>query len=265
VPALTWRRRISRYNSRVRDEPTVLLLHGVQSNRTTWWRVGQDLADLGWRVLAIDMLGHGGRVGPRTSTVETLANDVLDQVHGHRVDLIAGHSLGAIVALKVVALRQGRVRGVAIEDPPGANGTLDLDAVATELEAAVVRSREDPAAEVTRLLDSHPRWATDDARRLVASRCSLNVDQVGAFLRANHWDLPELVAASPVPVHLLAAAADESALREPDRGTLLGALGPARVSQIAGGHCLHRDRPALWLNTVLTFAESLDLRAARRE
>jgi len=72
----------------MRDAPTILLLHGVQSSRATWWRAGQDLADLGWRVLTVDLLGYGGRVGPRTSTVETLANDVLDQVHGHRVDLI---------------------------------------------------------------------------------------------------------------------------------------------------------------------------------
>ena len=87
---------------------------------------------------------------------------------------------------------------------------------------------------------------------------------VGAFLRANHWNLPELVAASPVPVHLITAASErESALLEPDRGTLLSTLPPERVSQIAGGHSLHRDRPALWLNAVLDFAASLDLRAPR--
>ena len=143
----------------MRDEPTVLLLHGVQSSRSTWWRVGRDLSDLGWRVLALDLLGYGGRVGPRSTTVETMANDVLVQVHGQRVDLIVGYSLGAIVGLNVVALRQGRVRGVAIEDPPGANGALDLDGVATKLEAAVARSRTDPEAEVAGLLAAHPLWA----------------------------------------------------------------------------------------------------------
>src|SRR4051812_14470999 len=174
----------------MRDAPTVLLLHGVQSSRATWWRVGQDLADLGWRVLAVDLLGHGGRVGPRTSTVETLANDVLDQVHGQRVDLIAGHSLGAIVALTVVGLRQGRVRGVVLEAPPGANGALDPPASAAELEACVARSREAPAGEVAALLAAHPSWATGDARRLVDGRLSLDVGQVADFLRANRWNLP---------------------------------------------------------------------------
>jgi pimeloyl-ACP methyl ester carboxylesterase len=244
------------------DAPTVLLLHGMQSNRATWWRVGQDLADLGWRVLTVDLLGYGGRVGPRSATVETMANDVLAQVHGQRVDLIVGYSLGAIVGLKVVALRTGRVRGVALEDPPAANGSLDLDGLAARLEAEVARSHADPSAEVAGLLQAHPLWAADDARRLVESRRRLDVDQIGAFLRTNHWDLPELVAASPVPVHLITAAREsDSALHEPDRGTLLSTLPPERVSRIAGGHTLHRDRPALWLNAVLTFAGSLGLRA----
>jgi pimeloyl-ACP methyl ester carboxylesterase len=245
------------------DAPTVLLLHGVQSSRATWWRVGQDLTDLGWRVLAVDLLGYGGRVAPRSATVETMANDVLTQVHGQRVDLIVGYALGAIVGLELVGLRTGRVRGIALEDPPGANGSLDLGALAARLEAAVARSRADPGAEVAGLLEAHPLWATDDARRLVESRRRLDIEHVGAFLRANRWNLPELVAASPVPVHLIAAArASESALLEPDRGTLLSTLPRERVSCIAGGHTLHRDRPALWLNAVLTFAESLGLRAS---
>jgi pimeloyl-ACP methyl ester carboxylesterase len=241
--------------------PTVLLLHGVQSSRSTWWRVGRDLSELGWRVLAVDLLGFGGRVGPRSSTVETLANDVLDQVHGQRVDLIVAHSLGAIVALTVVALRTGRVRGVVIEDPPGANGAYDGEAVAAELEAAVARSRDDPEAETSALLKGNPLWAADDAHHLVRSRRKVDLPQVTAFLRANHWDLPALVAASPVGVHLLAATPAGSAVHEPDRGTLLATLPRERVSQIAGGHALHRDRPALWLNAVLSFADSLDLRA----
>jgi hypothetical protein len=59
----------------------------------------------------------------------------------------------------------------------------------------------------------------------------------------------------------MAADQRESALLEPDRGSLFAALGPERVSHIGGGHTLHRDRPALWLNTVLSFAGSLELRA----
>lgn len=39
--------------------PSVLLIHGVQSSRTTWWRVEEDLTELGWRVVALDLLRHG--------------------------------------------------------------------------------------------------------------------------------------------------------------------------------------------------------------
>lgn len=45
--------------------PTILLLHGVGSSATTWWRAQEDLAELGWQVTAPDLLGHGGRAaGP---------------------------------------------------------------------------------------------------------------------------------------------------------------------------------------------------------
>ena len=70
-----------------------------------------------------------------------------------------------IVALTVVGLRTGRVRGVALEDPPGANGSYDQEAVAAEVEAAVARSHADSAAETAGLLAHNPLWAADDARR----------------------------------------------------------------------------------------------------
>jgi hypothetical protein len=63
-------------------------------------------------------------------------------------------------------------------------------------------------------------------------------------------------------VHVLASTAPDTALREPDRGALFEALPRERVSAIDGGHSLHRDRPALWLNAVLGFAATLGLQAA---
>jgi len=236
------------------SQPAILLLHGVQSSRSTWWRATHDLTDLGWSVLAVDLLGQAGRLAPRSATVETLANDVLEQVHGRRVDLIVGHSLGAIVALTLVGIRRGRIRGVVLEDPP--SGTRDS---AEDFERSVARAHEDPGGEVSRLLEDNPAWAAADAQRAVESRRALDVEQVTAFLRTTGWDLPRLVRDCPVPVHLLAASDPGTALADPDRSTLIDLLPPERVSRIAGGHNIHRDRPGLWLNAILGFAASLDL------
>jgi pimeloyl-ACP methyl ester carboxylesterase len=56
----------------------------VQSSQLTWWRLKQDLQDLGWQVLTVDMLGHGSRqaAGQDELTIEDLAQDVLAQIQG---------------------------------------------------------------------------------------------------------------------------------------------------------------------------------------
>lgn len=240
---------------------TVLLLHGVESSRSTWWRVGQDLIDLGWDVVAVNLLGHGGRTEtPATAwTVADLANDVAEQTVIPQFDLLIGHSLGAIVALALAALQPGYTRGVVIEDPPGLGGTLDPCDVATDVEQSVARARTEPAVEMNHLLEQNPSWAKADAEHSVDSRRALNVEQVTAFLRSNLWDLPRLVTDCLVPVHLLAASESGTALSDPDRSAVIAALPAGRVSTIPSGHGIHRDRPALWLNAVLSFAASLDI------
>src|SRR5919112_6312861 len=111
--------------SGVRDRRSILLLHGVQASQLTWWRLRQDLEDLGWQVHAVDLLGHGSRhaAGPPSLTIDDLAQDVLAQLPGP-VDVLAGHSLGSITALTVLGLAPDYCGRVVIEDPPGLAGTL---------------------------------------------------------------------------------------------------------------------------------------------
>ena len=39
--------------------PVAILVHGITGWWRTWWRVGPALADHGWRVIAVDLRGHG--------------------------------------------------------------------------------------------------------------------------------------------------------------------------------------------------------------
>src|SRR6476646_1095179 len=113
--------------ARVSDKQSILLLHGVQSSQLTWWRLKPDLQDLGWQVHVVDLLGHGSRhaAGPDDLTIDDLARDALAQAPGP-VSVLAGHSLGSIVALTVARLAPGYCNRVVIEDPPGLAGSLDL-------------------------------------------------------------------------------------------------------------------------------------------
>lgn len=241
--------------------PSVLLLHGVQSSHTTWWQAAADLGELGWRVTALDLVGHGGRSGRDTALgwIDDLAADVLTQcTDPGPYDLVVGHSLGAVVALAAAAREPGLARGVLIEDPPGlGRGGVDVQVVADEIERDVAAARRDPAARVEALLADNPLWSRGDAQQSVANCLGLDADAVVSSLRASHWDLPALVRACPRPVQLLAAPAATSTVTGADRQALLALLPAERVTVVRSGHGIHRDRPALWLHTVLGFAEIL--------
>lgn len=235
------------------DGRSTVLLHGIQSSRLSWWRMAQDLTDLGWRVQALDMLGHGDRYQAGVDlTLDGLARDVMEQAPGP-VDLVIGHSLGAIVALTLAQLDPGYTRAIVLEDPPGLAGSINPGEVADSIERAVSAARQDPESVIAGLISKNRNWSPIDAENAVLSRVRLDVKHATGLLRDNDpWDLSALVAECPVPLHLLAATND-TALVEPDRTELMNLLPPTRVSVIESGHSIHRDRPALWLHEVLQF------------
>ncbi len=233
---------------------SILLLHGVQSSQLTWWRLKQDLADLGWQVHVADLLGHGSRhaAGPDELTIEAMARDVLEQVPGP-VNVLVGHSLGSIVALTLVGLARDYCERLVIEDPPGLAGSVSLGDAAGRIEEAVRVAHEDPAGTLLALLEQNPVWSRRDAENSVKNRQLLDVARVTRLLRTNRWDLQALVKNCPVPVQLLVAT-ENSALTDPDRSALMQRLPADHVAVLTCGHDIHRERPALWLHHVLRFA-----------
>src|SRR5919112_265314 len=141
----------------VTDTRTILLLHGVQSSQLTWWRLKQDLQDLGWEVQAVDLLGHGSRngAGPRELTVEDLARDVLSQVPGP-VNVLAGHSLGSVVALSILGLVPDYCGRAVIEDPPAISRTPMEHDVVGAMEETIRATRADPVGTLQTLLQENP-------------------------------------------------------------------------------------------------------------
>ena len=237
---------------------SIVLLHGVQSSRTTWWRQEQDLADLGWTVTALDLAGHGERAdaAPGPLTIARLAEDVLARLP-EDLDLLVGHSLGAVVALAVVAREPGAARAVVLEDPPGSTGVFDSPAVADHVEAEDRAVATDPHAFRDARLAADPTMAPLDAAAAVRSRQLLDTPRIAAMLRTDPWDLHRMAAASPVPLHVLAALGPSSALSGSARDALEALRPPSGFTAVPSGHGLHRERPALWLHTVLRFADAV--------
>jgi pimeloyl-ACP methyl ester carboxylesterase len=83
--------------------PVVLLLHGMVSDATTWDRAIEPLAALGYRVIALDLLGHGESDKPATgyglADFAALINAFLDE-QGISSAVIGGHSLGGAIAMQ---------------------------------------------------------------------------------------------------------------------------------------------------------------------
>ena len=99
------------------DGPPVLLLHGLASDSGTWDLALTALAGHGLRVLAVDLLGHGGSAKPVGSY---LLDDFADSLAaffdavGLRAATLCGHSLGGAIAVHFGARHPDRVERLVL-------------------------------------------------------------------------------------------------------------------------------------------------------
>jgi pimeloyl-ACP methyl ester carboxylesterase len=86
--------------------PTVLLLHGAGQTRHSWRTTGSTLAAEGWRVIAIDLRGHGDseRSPAGDYRLDDFAADVAAVSRALPTPpVLVGASLGGLAALAAVA------------------------------------------------------------------------------------------------------------------------------------------------------------------
>lgn len=99
-------RRIHYFDTNVLDttsQPPFLLIHGIGSSAASWQAVSEILHDHGFRVLAVDLPGHGlshrDRDDYSLSSLATMLRDLLDALDISQCWLV-GHSLGGGIALQ---------------------------------------------------------------------------------------------------------------------------------------------------------------------
>jgi pimeloyl-ACP methyl ester carboxylesterase len=103
--------------------PPVVLVHGAGGDSHSWPVEIRRLS--GWRVLAVDLPGHGRSKGrPRQSVAET-CHDLLDFLGELKIfrAVLVGHSLGAAVVLQLAEEFPDRLAGLGL-----ISATAHLDA-----------------------------------------------------------------------------------------------------------------------------------------
>ncbi|HXZ02507.1 MAG TPA: alpha/beta hydrolase [Stellaceae bacterium] len=96
--------------------PVVVLLHGAGMDHTIFAAQARALAHRGRSVLAFDLPGHGRSEGPALASIAALAEWVLAAASacGAERFRLAGHSMGALVALEAAARGGARVEALAL-------------------------------------------------------------------------------------------------------------------------------------------------------
>lgn len=93
----------------------VVLLHARPTDRTMWGAHLPLLADAGLRAIALDLPGHGDALVPADREVAPWTDvlDTLDHLGADRF-VLAGNSLGALVALQTAVTAPERIEGLVL-------------------------------------------------------------------------------------------------------------------------------------------------------
>lgn len=120
--AFTWDDFRLEYTEYGRGDKVVVLTHGLLMTRRLHRELARRLAREGFRVITLDLLGHGGSDRPEESwrySMTDCAAQVVALLDHLGIDkaVVGGTSLGANVSLEVAVLAPERLSGLLVEMP----------------------------------------------------------------------------------------------------------------------------------------------------
>jgi len=211
-----------------------LLLHGLTSAGSTWWRIAADLEQLGFTVVAPDLRGHGTSPAGDNLSIDSYRDDVL--LLGNGWDVLIGHSLGGTVAAAALATDPGFAKRVILEDP----------AIDSGVTARLLADSPEPVATPTiaAVAAEHPNWHPRDVELKVEALLACGPDVSNRTMAdASPWDVWPDILALEIPGLIVAADPEEGALVSAANGAEATASNPdLRFVLLPGaGHSMHRD------------------------
>jgi len=245
--------------------PVAVLVHGALNDHSVWLAQAQALTASGVAVLAPDLPGHGRSAGPALASVGALADwllDLLGAAGAERV-MLAGHSMGALIALQAAMRAPGRVSGLALL---GATYPMRVS------DALLASARDDEAAAIQLVATwSHAHAeanpATIGAARALMQHLAASAPTPGRLLytdlnACNRWTDGEAAAASlSCPVLLVQGDKDKmTPPRSAARLTgMIQAATRATVVTVDAGHAMLAEAAEAASSALVDFALSHDL------
>jgi pimeloyl-ACP methyl ester carboxylesterase len=121
------------------DDPrTLVLVHGLLMNRHMYDHLAPEMASRGFRVITVDLLGHGASDHPsdmRAYSMTAFADQVASLIEQLELDrpVVGGTSLGANVGLEMAARHPDRAGALFIEMPVLDNALLGAALIFTPI------------------------------------------------------------------------------------------------------------------------------------
>jgi len=258
----------------------LVLLHGITDSLDTYLPLLPELST--WaHVYAHDLRGHGGSSNAGSYCARDYAADVaafIESVVGAPA-VVAGHSLGGLVAAALAVDTPSVVRGVLLEDPPMYLGDMarfqqtpfydDFIALRRMLhehaaagggfDDLVMRVGQQPAGDGRPLLAS----AGQDAVHYRAVQLDgLDPHALDAAIDGSlfhGFEPDDLLAQIRCPVHLLAGQAElGGALTETDVDRLVHSVPDCTVMVLRDvGHGIHGEQPRVYMHELHQFWQRL--------
>ncbi|MGX9357403.1 alpha/beta fold hydrolase [Roseobacteraceae bacterium S113] len=201
--------------------PALILIHGVGLRAEAWAAMLPALSTR-FEVHAIDMPGHGG--SPQTGCVDM--SDYVSKIMEYMSHLkyhvnIAGHSMGAILALELAAALPKQVTSVAALNGIYRRSDVARDAVRARAAALPREGTSDPTKTLERWFGAAPEGALREARDACGNWLR-GVDPVGyksAYTAFAESDGPSdaLLDALRCPALFLTGAQDPNSTSEMSR------------------------------------------------
>ncbi len=250
-----------------RDAPPIVLLHGWTA-ALDWWDGMTPLLERHHRVIAIDLLGHGGSEKPDSGySMENQAELVAQALRrlGVRRATVVGHSMGAVVGTALSEAEPALVdRLVIIDQAPandgyGSNLPLTVAFIFTPvIGEALWRTTPDFAIEDGLEAGFAPGYDVpaefvEDFRRLTYRSYDASAEAETEYMDGRSLDARLRGSGTRV---LAIFGAEEQIYSEPEKALAAYRAAGSKTELVAGaGHSPNVERPALTAALVMRFAD----------